>query len=631
MLNQLRNAARSWIGAIFVAVLVASFSVWGVSDVLRGRVGDAVVLAGDAQIGSAQFRAAFDAQLSQLTSQTGQRMTRDQALDMGIDQAVAQRLGMQAGLEQKAESLGVVASNRAVARELAQYDAFVDPITEGFSRELYLRALANAQISPIQFEREIRLEVLNRQLFSPLVTGLHPSDAMVEARLRFENERRDLAIVEIPAAAADDIEEPTEEELEAFYQQRIDTYRTPARRALSVVTLRLDDFVNDAPVDEELLRAQYEIEAARLGTPETRDVVEIVAPDEAAAANAAERLRAGEDAEAVAEALGLAAPRTYDDAVPADLLSGAAGEAAFALETGAVSDPIDGGIAWFVVRVDEITPADTPSFEEARAEIELELARDTAMTLQFDAIDALQIALDSGGSLERGAVAARTPAFSFWPVDARGLDAAGSAPLVFLQAPEILAAGFSLPAEGVTSELLELGDDGYYAVRVDRIIPAETLPFAEVRDRVHAELTGLRRSERLNELAEQVQAELETGASPSAAAGVVESARGERSELSRMETTPTIAPGLLGQVFAADLGGVVIGSTSSGGRAVVRVDGVDPGTEAPEGQLELMRAQLGFEMQNDVEQLFDTHLRRRYQIRVDQRLLRQALGLDPDQ
>ena len=41
MLNQLRNLTKTWVAAFFVALLVASFAIWGVGDIFTARTPDA--------------------------------------------------------------------------------------------------------------------------------------------------------------------------------------------------------------------------------------------------------------------------------------------------------------------------------------------------------------------------------------------------------------------------------------------------------------------------------------------------------------------------------------------------------------------------------------------------------------
>ena len=89
MLETMRNAAKGWVAKVLMALLVLSFSVWGIKDVstnftdnILGLVGwgpkDLVHVAGKT-IMAPEYTDALQRTLKTMSQQSGQNVTLDQA------------------------------------------------------------------------------------------------------------------------------------------------------------------------------------------------------------------------------------------------------------------------------------------------------------------------------------------------------------------------------------------------------------------------------------------------------------------------------------------------------------------------------------------------------------------------
>jgi len=85
MLNQLRSAAKTWIAGVFIALLVMSFAVWGVSDIFTGGARDAVVVVGKERISVARVSAEFNREVQRLAGQSGSEFTPEMARSFGVE------------------------------------------------------------------------------------------------------------------------------------------------------------------------------------------------------------------------------------------------------------------------------------------------------------------------------------------------------------------------------------------------------------------------------------------------------------------------------------------------------------------------------------------------------------------
>src|SRR5690606_30060148 len=125
MLDSLRKASGTWVAKLLLILLVLSFAVWGISgQIMTGAGGDTVVQVGDTRVSTVDYRLAYDRQLSMLSQQFGQRLTREQAQAFGVDNQVLQQLVAGALLDEQANRLGLGVSRDRLAQLTAEDPAF---------------------------------------------------------------------------------------------------------------------------------------------------------------------------------------------------------------------------------------------------------------------------------------------------------------------------------------------------------------------------------------------------------------------------------------------------------------------------------------------------------------------------
>jgi len=135
----------------------------------------------------------------------------------------------------------------------------------------------------------------------------------------------------------------------------------------------------EAAVTEEAARALYEETVADIEPQQEVRARHILVPTEGEAQEAASRIAEGEAFEDVAAELSQdpgSAERGGDlGFFTRDRMVAPFAEAAFALEPGQVSGPVQSQFGWHVIQVEERRDRPTPSFEDMRDQIETFLAR----------------------------------------------------------------------------------------------------------------------------------------------------------------------------------------------------------------------------------------------------------------
>ena len=628
MLKLLRSATRSWIAWVFVFVLAASFAVWGLDGVAGGPP-NGVAQVGDTTISRLAYKQAFDREINAISDQAGRHIGPQEARRFGIDQQVLARMIEETALDEKAAALGVRATPEMVRKELEQIEAFIDPATGQYSAELALRILQQNDYSPRAFEESLRAGLARTQLMSGAGAAISTPATLAELSLAHQREERSFSTVTFgpEPGVLSDVAAPEEGAVTEFYNANLERYREPERRSVTLVRFRLEDFAADADIGEAAVRDFYEAEAEIRTQPETRNLIQITAELEEVAKDVAARLANGQEPEAVTQTLELPAPNVWSEVTKDDLFDPIVAERVFLLEPGGVSEPIAGALSYSVWLVESVTPAAVPSYETLAGELREQLVDESASAALFEAVELFEGARDTGATLEQAAAEANAVAISVGPVDQRGVSKDGLPVLYFAGQARVLQRMFE-QVEGIDTELIDLGPEGFAALRVDRVHPAATPGFEELSERVIADFEVQRETDRLNALADRVASRLRVGESASRAAEELgPDAVTTTVRMTREDAAASDNPRLFASAFQQPPGEVVIVASSDGGRAIARVDSIFPPAPPQPGETDAARETLATEIADDIAALFLTGLREDFEVRYNEDQLNEALGL----
>ena len=146
---------------------------------------------------------------------------------------------------------------------------------------------------------------LRRQIAGTISAGLEPPKAMIEALSRFQNEQRSIEYVKLDAAQAGTIDPPSPETLAGYFDDHKAQFRAPEYRKIAFVAITPEEIGKWSDVSDEDARKLFEQRRDRLGTPEKREVSQIVFPNAEEAAAARGRIASGLSFEDLAKERGL--------------------------------------------------------------------------------------------------------------------------------------------------------------------------------------------------------------------------------------------------------------------------------------------------------------------------------------
>ncbi|MEQ9144696.1 MAG: SurA N-terminal domain-containing protein [Parvibaculaceae bacterium] len=483
MLNKLRQNAGGWAARILIALLVVAFAIWGIADIFRGFSSDTVLTAGETEITAERFSAEYRRLLDDFSERLGQPISADEGRKYGIDRRVLAQLAGSAVLSEEAKELGLTVSDEMVAADIRNDETF-HGVFGKFDRQTYQLALSQNQISEPVFVNDRRDFLTRDQLLSTVTAGASVPDGLAEALYEYRYERRTARYVVLPPDLVSTVEEPSEEVIAEYHQQAANRFTRPETRSFAVLTVRPSDIAPTIAVEEAVLMDEFENRRDEFDKPETRSVIQIPLADAETALRVSERLRDGEKIEEVLADVGLSIDDvTLNDVTERGFLSPDVGAAAFALDEGAVSDPVEGPLGPVVLIVTGIKPAVPAKFEDVRETLKEELVAAEAADAVFDLYNTIEDERAGGATLLEVAERFSLDVTQVDEITSQGLTAAGPPPENMPNIPDLVSLVFANDV-GLEIPAGDLPDQGYFWVEVTGVTPAELKPLEEVRDDV---------------------------------------------------------------------------------------------------------------------------------------------------
>ena len=629
LLDGLRTASKSWFGkaimTIVFGVIIVSFAIWGIGDIFRGFGQGKLGTVGSVEISSEAYRYAYQTELQRLQQRMRRVVTNDEARQAGLDRQILGRLVTEAALDQKAHSLGLAMSDEQLAKSIQDDPAFKDA-TGAFDRARFDAILRDNGLNERTFVREQKATYLRQEIGEALAGALQAPQAMTAAVDRYRNQARSVDYVLLTPSTAGEAPQPSEDELKKFYEDRKARFVAPQYR--KIVTLAVTPTTAAKPQDVSDADAQklYDsVKESRFGTPEKRDIQQIVFPNGADAKAAYDRIKGGATFEAIAAERKLTAKDIDLGSLSRGQVSDPAiADAAFALKSGEVSAPVAGKFGVALVRVAKTTPAVVRPFSDVAPEIKTEIARDRARKSVQVLHDKIEDQRAAGKPLAEAAKAAGLEARTVEAIDERGLDRNGLPVPDLVASADLVRAVFASDI-GVDNETISTKDNGYVWFEVQKVDPSRQLTFDEVKDKVVAAFRADANDKKLADKAAEIVKKLKDGAQLSKIAADDKLELKHNSNVRR-----TGADGFEPQAIVAvfnqpDHGAGTV--SAPGGRMVFQIlDTATPDFNPDSDANREMAKQLRTLVADDLLTEYVARLQKEYGVRINEAAMRAATG-----
>jgi len=519
MLKFLRSKASGVLGIFLIGLLVIAFGLWGIADTFTGFANTEIASVGSKKIERQEFQLRYAQQTREISRQLGTPLSAADANNLGISQQVLVNMMGGAALHEAAEELGLGFGDEAIAQAILNDPSFAG-INGSFDEPTFRAVLAQNGLNEQLFVADQRRFHVTKQLTEASIDrGLVPK-LLVENLYRHFLERRVANYMILTLDQTDETGEPTEEELETFFNETKLRFAQPETRSGHALVVSPARFAELISIDRATLEEEYELSRSDFTVEEKRKIDQLVLSDDAAAAKVTALKEDGASFVEIVDAVGETLENTdLGEVERGDMISANLAEQAFAMAEGEISDVIEGPLGYVVLRVRDITRGSTLPLEAVEDQLRQRVIYDRALEDMLAFTETVEDELAGGETLEN--IGQR------FDLDVIRIDnIANTGKALDDKQPAILARYDTLTgllfesAVGEDIPMQEMADGTFIWLRLNDITSTIVPPLADVRDAVIAEWKVDERSKLLQAMAtHMVKVGNETGSFKSAAEG----------------------------------------------------------------------------------------------------------------
>ena len=599
-----------------------------------------VILPGLGFVGIQGFRGFFD-DSANVASVNGHKIPRadyDNAMRQQLDQArqalgaqfdpkvldtperrrdVLDGLIQQRVLADETQRQHLTASDDAVRRVLLN-----DPIISSLKNpdgtidvNRYKQLLAMQGMTPEQYDERVRYSIASQQLPSSIVSSAFTSKTLVQHLTALADQQREVQGLAFHARDYAAKVQPTDAQLQAYYDAHRNDFATPATATIQYLVLSPAALANAAQPSDADLKKYYDDNIAHYRTEgEVRaSHILISAPKDA---SAADKAKAKEKAEAVLaqikahpDQFAQIAQQNSQDPGSASkggdlgyftrgMIAGgqAFDDAVFKLKKDEVSDIVQTDFGYHIVKVTDVKPSVTKSFDEVKDSIVKDVkAQQAAKTFADDAEGFTSTVYEQAKSLQPAAdkykLQVQTATVTPQPNPALPPDNP-------LNNAKFLAAVFASDATTArnNTQAIDAGNSTLIAAHVTDYKPAAVPALAAIKDAVSKKVIAVQSAELARKDGAAKLAELEKSKSTAGFSSALKVSRNDA------QGVPPTALSAIYKVDAQKLPAYVGVDLGDDGYAIYRVNAVLPGTPVDGPRLAAAQQQIGqVDAQSEVE------------------------------
>ena len=264
MLLKIREKSQGVFAWIILLLICVPFALWGIQNYVGGGSEKAIATVGDKDF--------FQQDLNRAYAQYSQNLQGVNFDEKEIKKQALEKLIKDEVLLQYVESEGLVVTDQAARDFIKGLDYFQ---TDGkFDNKQYKALLASQRMLPAEFVSKIKKALVMEQFQRSVMESSFATEKDIEGFFKIQNQKRD---VEVAAVALEKVvEQPSEQEINDYYQQNQSAYQTVERVAIEYVELSLAELAKQIKPSPEQLKSYYQEQKDLYTTKERRKISHIL-------------------------------------------------------------------------------------------------------------------------------------------------------------------------------------------------------------------------------------------------------------------------------------------------------------------------------------------------------------------
>ena len=400
MLDLLRKNATGPLGIALIILLVFAFSIWGVGDIFRGYNANILAKIGNRELNAQNYLFNFNREVNRISNQLERIVTTEEAINSGLHYQILDRSLVELSANAASDEIGLIASDDAIKKRILSTNAFKNAFNQ-FDRNIFEQIIRQNGLTEDSFLVLERDSHVLSQLSKSVFKDINPPSALNDLLFRYQFERRNVDYIIISPDEISQENEVDKNEIEIFYNENINLYKTEETRDFSVISLNVSTLSKLENVSDEEINIFYEDNKYNYYEPEKRSYYLIPYFSNDDAIKALENYSSNGDIEKILIDRNLNISDvdqgliTFDDGI-----SESVSETAFNASLNQLSGPTESPFGPSLIYVNEIISEKEIKIEEIKDQIVIDIQKDKAKDKVYSLYGEIEDLRAEGKTLE---------------------------------------------------------------------------------------------------------------------------------------------------------------------------------------------------------------------------------------
>ena len=400
MLDLLRKNATGPLGIALIILLVFAFSIWGVGDIFRGYNANILAKIGNRELNAQNYLFNFNREVNRISNQLERIVTTEEAINSGLHYQILDRSLVELSANAASDEIGLIASDDAIKKRILSTNAFKNAFNQ-FDRNIFEQIIRQNGLTEDSFLVLERDSHVLSQLSKSVFKDINPPSVLNDLLFRYQFERRNVDYIIISPDGISQEDEVDKNEIEIFYNENINLYKTEETRDFSVISLNVSTLSKLEKISDEEINIFYEDNKYNYYEPEKRSYYLIPYFSNEDAIKALENYSSNGDIEKILTDRNLNINDvdqgliTFDDGI-----SESVSETAFNASLNQLSGPTESPFGPSLIYVNEIISEKEIKIEEIKDQIIIDIQKDKAKDKVYSLYGEIEDLRAEGKTLE---------------------------------------------------------------------------------------------------------------------------------------------------------------------------------------------------------------------------------------
>ena len=239
MLDIIRNLVSSIFGKILLAIMVLSFALWGVGDILSSGNSQLAAKVGNEKISLDEFYIKFQQTVRDYNQNTNSNLSLKEAYELKLHNLLLQDLIYSKMVNDYAKKRGIYLNEESLKSVISNLDEFKDS-NEIFSNIKYKNFILNNFQSEEAFLSEIENSIFQGIIFESFNADNYINDAIINKLYDYEGEKRTISYFLLNK---NEVKIDTNNNLiNDYYLDNKSNYLIPEKTIIDFIEVNINDF-----------------------------------------------------------------------------------------------------------------------------------------------------------------------------------------------------------------------------------------------------------------------------------------------------------------------------------------------------------------------------------------------------